>query len=392
MKKATAVIGAGYGDEGKGVVTSTLARKHDIIVRHNGGSQAAHTVEINGTRHVFGHFGSGTLQGVPTYLSQYFIVNPIIFRKEWEELEEKGITPKVFIDLNAVVTTPFDMILNQMLETNRGCNRHGSCGLGINETITRNEHYKRFTVHDIEHLLKINELELLNVLGSMFNNYIMQRGDYLHIDTSNLFTIASKALRQYAVDCRWMVDHAVIFNNSLLNAYDSVLFEGAQGLMIDEYYGEFPHVTRSRTGINNVHAIISNVNVTVPLETFYVTRHYSTRHGAGPLKYELPFPHWASDETNVYNEWQDHLRFGLLDFDILNDMLKLDSKPTGINTENNLVVTCMDQNDAGVYTFCNNGDIDWCQKDKFINKIMGKIGWPVCTTSSPGTQEELNRR
>ena len=77
-------------------------------------------------RHVFKHFGSGTLKGVPTYLSKHFILNPILFREEWEGLvKKKGVTPKVIVHPEAIITTPYDMIINQIVETYRGKNRHG---------------------------------------------------------------------------------------------------------------------------------------------------------------------------------------------------------------------------------------------------------------------------
>ena len=72
-----------------------------------------------------------------TYLAGEFILNPILFCREWDELEKLGVNPKVYINKNCRITTPYDMMLNQILERHRGDNRHGSCGIGINETIER---------------------------------------------------------------------------------------------------------------------------------------------------------------------------------------------------------------------------------------------------------------
>ena len=136
------VIGAGFGDEGKGLMTDYFASQaknnygSGLVVRFNGGSQAAHTVVTpEGKRHVFGHFGSGTLVGLPTYLSSFFAVHPILFREELAKLKVLGLTPKVYVDKECIVTTPFDMLINQIAETVRGENRHGSVGFGVNETV-----------------------------------------------------------------------------------------------------------------------------------------------------------------------------------------------------------------------------------------------------------------
>ncbi len=97
-----------------------------MVVRFNGGCQAGHTVVTpDGLRHVFSHFGAGTLAGVPTFLSQYFICNPIFD------------PTTLYAHPNCLVTTFADMIINQRLEEKRGKARHGSVGLGISETIER---------------------------------------------------------------------------------------------------------------------------------------------------------------------------------------------------------------------------------------------------------------
>ena len=92
-------------------------KKSCIVVCHNGGAQKGHTVVTkDGIRHVFHHFGSGTFNGASTYLSEEYIVNPIIFRKEWEDLERKGGKIKCYINKNCRITVPFDMLINQMIE------------------------------------------------------------------------------------------------------------------------------------------------------------------------------------------------------------------------------------------------------------------------------------
>ena len=110
--------------------------ENPLVIRFNGGAQAGHTVTSpEGIRHVFSHFGSGTLAGASTYLSKYFIVNPILFNREYDVLIKKGIVPRVYVSPECIVTTPFDMMINQVIEKRRDGDRHGSCGYGIFETI-----------------------------------------------------------------------------------------------------------------------------------------------------------------------------------------------------------------------------------------------------------------
>jgi adenylosuccinate synthase len=94
-------------------------------------------VTPEGLRHVFHHFGSGTLYGVPTFLSQFFICNPIVYFLEDAELTALGVTADVFAHPDCLVTTFADMIINQRKELARGDKAHGSVGLGIHETIQR---------------------------------------------------------------------------------------------------------------------------------------------------------------------------------------------------------------------------------------------------------------
>ena len=147
MSTVDVVIGAGYGDEGKGLMTDYLASKgKSTVVRFNGGAQASHTV-VRGIRHAFSHFGAGALAGADTFLSKFFVVNPFLFKKEREVLHEKGVQlTTVAIDKECLVTTPYDIITNQLLEHVRDHQSHGSCGVGFGATIDRHEKNPSLTI------------------------------------------------------------------------------------------------------------------------------------------------------------------------------------------------------------------------------------------------------
>jgi adenylosuccinate synthase len=143
--RATAVIGAAFGDEGKGLLTDHYVselRAHGrrpIVCRFNGGANAGHTVVRGAKRHVFSHFGAGSLLEAETYLSEFFVANPLLWQKEWRQLVELGVEPVVYLDRQAPLTVPYDIMINQFAEEHRGNHRHGSCGIGIHETVVRNE-------------------------------------------------------------------------------------------------------------------------------------------------------------------------------------------------------------------------------------------------------------
>ena len=152
------IIGANFGDEGKGLTTSFLCSqvKNPIVVRFNGGHQAGHTVVYNNKRHVFSSFGSGTLQNVPTYWSKFCTFYPIGFMNELKLLNN----PQIFVHPLCPVTTPFDVETNKSLNA---VNKNGSCEVGFGTTIQRHEdaNYKLF-VQDLFHekilIAKLNNI------------------------------------------------------------------------------------------------------------------------------------------------------------------------------------------------------------------------------------------
>lgn len=306
MKDIKIVIGANFGDCGKGLMTDYFSQKpNSIVVCSNGGAQRGHTVTTpDGIRHVFHHFGSGTFNHASTYLSEDFIVNPIIFKQEYDELMKLGYIPNAYINQNCMLTTPFDMMANQIIEENRGKNKHGSCGLGIFETIKR---YKAGITDVDNHIMEyyLEQFERENItLTDEWSRIFLDNGIFEH----------------FLDDWDFMNNHSLaISNNYFLNQFDNIIFEAAQGLLLDQNNTEyFPHLTPSNTGIKNPKRIIENVewNDEINVETCYVSRTYLTRHGAGKFPSECNkrfINEYMFDKTNVPNPFQDTLRYGTLD-------------------------------------------------------------------------------
>ncbi len=354
-KAATVIIGAGFGDEGKGLLTDFHAHgfaKDCIVVRFNGGAQAGHTVVTpGGRRHVHSHFGSGTLTGAATFLSRHFVSNPLLFRREAIELEKLDVgSPAVFADERGLVTTPYDMLINQWVESSRGSRKHGSCGVGFGETIERCLD-ERFVIH-ISDLADQNRLRTtIDRIRQKWTPARLEKLNVPKLTAEQKGLLLSDKLRDQFIDAAIEFYARIRVARPDILKSSNVVFEGAQGLLLDENYGWFPHVTRSSTGLKNAVEVAAEAGIE-RLDCVYVTRGYATRHGAGYLPHELPNKPYAAieDATNVQNPHQDNLRFGWLDLDLLSSTIdgdfKLYSATPGIEITSQLAVTCLDQLDA----------------------------------------------
>ena len=126
MQNIKVIIGASYGDEGKGLATDffgSQVREKDrmINILTNGGPQRGHTVELeDGRRHVFKHFGAASFRGAASYYAQQFLVNPMEFLREYDELCAEHKAPEAYMHPLCRFTTPWDMLTNQMLQEKRG--------------------------------------------------------------------------------------------------------------------------------------------------------------------------------------------------------------------------------------------------------------------------------
>jgi adenylosuccinate synthase len=324
MKTAKIVIGLGFGDEGKGITTDFLAKQNPeaIVIRFSGGQQAAHTVMIGDKKHVHSSFACGALRGLPSYFSEHCTVHPLFLYNEKAELEKNGGNTELHIHPLAKITTPFDVWQNRNNVRNLD---HGTCGKGIGATMKRNEGpYKLFAIDLIaprEMLLeKLNQIAYY--YGFLNENEIDQEVEkYLE-----------------AIDqIKWNIS-----NYSFLENYKTLIFEGSQGILLDMDHGVFPNVTYANTTSKNAIEICNRLKIE-NIEVFYATRSYTTRHGHGwmPNERELKLKN-NEEETCVFNEYQKELRFGDLDYDLLNYALKLDAAYSP-KAKRNLVITCMDQ-------------------------------------------------
>lgn len=343
----SAVIGANYGDEGKGLVTDWLTMNggKTLNILTNGTCQRGHTVEhADGKRHVFHHFGSGTLSGATTFIPYSFSVNPQVFVREYEELGRPNLS-RIWIDRTAPLIIPIDIALNQVIESARGSNRHGSVGQGLWESMLR----KPLTV---QYFNSLSWREKYEVLLSYNNKNVLKRLMSASFETGvkvknmNAFLLwlvnTHDYLAHYIDDFERMM--SVIASTRTekpnLKSFDQVIFENGQGLLLDkDYADDVRHSTPSNTGLNAVSQLIDHYKFDVDhIDAYYVTRTYITRHGNGPFPEEDPSIHF-DDKTNVPNEWQGSLRFGKLNELELKERIDWDVENCTKRVNPNLFIT-----------------------------------------------------
>ena len=336
-KNASIVIGTLFGDEGKGAQVNFLARQANkpLIIRFNGGHQVGHQVVLeDGTRHVFSNFGSGTLQGAPTYWSRFCTVSPTGVLREGEVLREMGITPLVYYDANAMVTTPFDILKNIQNDNN---NNHGSVGVGFGQTIQRNDDMYHLYMRDLLYP-KIRDAKLQNIINHYYKYNFNPALPRQNVKTRALYD-------KFINACNELVrTHQIIFDGlRSFQDYDWI-FEGGQGILLDMDYGFFPNVTRSNTTAKNALELLKDYPER-HIRTFYMTRAYQCRHGNGYMTNEDLDNSYITHnplEVNTDEGFQGEFRKTVLDIDLLQYAISCDHYENP-KSKRILVVTCLDQ-------------------------------------------------
>lgn len=367
--KVKVVIGSNYGDEGKGLATHFFSQSEKnkcLNVLFNGGCQRGHTVELkDGTRHIFHHFGSGTFDNAHTYFDQNFMVNPAIFIQEYNELKKYGIKPICMISPKCRVSTMYDMFINQIVEIHRDNKRHGSCGYGIWETQKRYDDGD-FAL-DYNQLSHMDDKDVVDYLHNIANIYLPKKlSEYgiTEIPQEYQELIRSEGLIEHFVsDLREMQYITCMCDfDRIRNKYNTIVFEGAQGLELDENnLKALPHITASNT---TSYTPIQRVNdFDCDVEICYITRSYFTRHGAGILPTECnksDINENITDLTNCYNDYQQTIRYGMFDYDEFINRVKADiqrarEKISGIKTS--VMITHLNYTDNEIAGNCKIQDL-----------------------------------
>lgn len=266
-------------------------------------------------RFVHHQIGAGAEYGTPTLFAETFMPDLYQLGKEVADFSQLfGFVPLLYSEKTARVTTIDDVLLNMGAEAARGDARHGSCGMGIDECVQRN---RAGYVLSVEEVALRSETELQRQLRWMRQAYTKERAKTLGIDRGNpYFELLENddVIQNYASEVKANIGLLTLVdaNRAWLARFDHLLFEGGQGLLLDEDYEAYaPHLTSSKTGLHNPALFLEKRGLTLD-EAIYVTRSYVTRHGAGPLPCETAraeLPGVGADLTNQPNEWQGILRY-----------------------------------------------------------------------------------
>ena len=356
MQQAFLTVDLGFGDAGKGSIVDFLTRTYGAhtVIRYNGGAQAGHRVVTPAgpgmmqQEHVFAQFGAGTLAGAATHLSRFMLLDPLAMMAEEAHLQTLGITDafqRTTIDARAVVITPFQRAVNRVREALRGAGRHGSCGMGIGETAAdRLAHGDRVLLAgdlvDRDRLYtKLAFLRAVNL--AKVHPYAAQIAD----------CAAAAAEMAWLADPDWewllaaYADFAALAQfvpgshlSALLARPGAVIFEGAQGVLLDEWFGFHPHTTWSTTTLANAEQLLAEASYPGNVTRIGITRAYATRHGAGPFVTEdATLTEALPDACNGNGAWQQGFRVGWLDLMMVRYAL------AAVGPLDYLAVTCLDR-------------------------------------------------
>lgn len=343
------VAGLGYGDESKGATVDYLAAAlPDVVavVRWSGGAQAAHNVRHGHRHHTFSQFGSGTFCDVRTILRAPMLVNPILLVAEADALESQGVVDPlglVTADANCLVTTPIHIAMNRAREIARGAARHGSTGLGIGETVAYDlavrAHAKAGeTIGNFAApadapsvpALRVGDLRdqaaTVRALDALarYADPLLQAVDDPDAVCGTVQQLADE-LCASAEDIAIVDDLAGVLGAAM--DAGTVIFEGSQGVLLDEWHGFHPHTTWST--ITPRHLVGELEAAGRRPFVLGLTRAYSTRHGAGPMptedrRLQLPEP------DNREGRYQGGWRTGHLDLPALRYAAKVAGRVDGV--------------------------------------------------------------
>lgn len=385
MAEAYLIAGLGYGDEGKGTTIDWLCDQLPVklIVRYNGGAQAAHNVVWpNGVHHTFSQFGSTFLR-IPTFLSRFMLVNPITLMSEAKHLAElgrKNPLDTVYIDRLALVTTPFHMAANRLHELSR-LMPHGSCGMGIGETVDHSLRFPEEAIRvgdfaDTKKLLeklkalqrrKQKETEIISVAMPV-TEQSKRQNSMLYSDS-----LADSLVESFTAFASQTNIVSSSFLEGVLKGDGVVLFEGAQGVLLDEDYGFHPHTTWSHCTFQNAEELLKEAGHNESVKRLGITRAFATRHGAGPFVTEDDeLRDLVKDDHNTTGAFQGSFRVGTLDIVALRYALDVLGPVDGI------VMTCLDRLDQF------DGAVPVC-----TGYIAGETAAPYCEVSESGLIERI---
>ncbi|MDH5493211.1 MAG: adenylosuccinate synthetase [Myxococcales bacterium] len=325
--RAWLVVGLGFGDCGKGTITDALVRAKGAgaVIRFSGGAQAGHHVVLpDGRAHTFSQFGAGSfVDGVRTHLASTVVVHPSALLVEAQHLRRAGAEDplgRLSIGEGCRITTPYHQAAGRLRELLRGEAAHGSCGVGVGETA------RDALAHPEETLVAGDLLSpmpaLRRKLERIRERLIASLGEgarelrarpaqreWALLEDAEVAAIWLEMIQGLAASVPICSEDEALELPGL--AESDLVFEGAQGVLLDEDYGFHPHTTWSRCTTAWASAWLEARGLPHAPIRLGVLRTYLTRHGAGPLPSEAPeLGPLLPEPQNGDGGWQGPFRRG----------------------------------------------------------------------------------
>lgn len=275
MSKAQVVLGTFYGDEGKGKIIDYLAKDADIAVRCTGGSNAGHSVEVDGKKFAFHLIPSGIFnKGTLAIIGNGVVVDPKVLIDEMNELEANGISTKnLYISEKAHIVFPYHIEMDKLLEANRGDGKIGTTARGIGPSYC--DKFERCGIR-AEDLISDNFEELLTV-NINNKNKILELYGRPTVDLKQTL----EDYKKYAEILKPHIIDTITLLHKALESDKKILCEGAQASLLDIDFGSYPFVTSSNPSIGGF-CTGSGIGAKDIGEVYGVLKAYSSRVGSGP--------------------------------------------------------------------------------------------------------------
>ena len=280
--KITTIVGAQWGDEGKGKITDFFAGESDFVVRFHGGNNAGHTVIVNNNTYKLHLIPSGVVYGKPiSVIGNGVVVDPKVLLDEIKYITEKGINPKLIISDRAHVIMPYHISLDNALSNHQGKLAAGSTGKGIAPVYADKMFRNGIRMID---LLDPNVFEEKLKKGYSFSKNIIEGALLQNFDTP-----MQKILKDYLQYGEELSSYICDTSVELYTAYQngkSILFEGAQGISLDVDHGIYPYTTSSNTATGHI-STGTGVTFRKIDRVIGVVKGYLSRVGESPLPTEI---------------------------------------------------------------------------------------------------------
>lgn len=298
--QAIAFIDCAYGDAGKGTSIDAVARYTNahLVFRTSGGPNAAHfTVTDDGRTHGYAQYGSATfIDGVQTLLTRFVCMSPTHLIHETNKLIALGVNrplDRLMIDKRCPVITLYHRVTNWLREIARNESAHGTAGMGLGELMQDILNRESDTIYAGDLLNARATAIKLRRIRTRKREELAELLHDLRNENSELLTLIRRtldedsAMSNFLDNGRFVAQHTRLVDerqiDDLLKRDGTILFEGSQGVLLDEDYGFHPHTTWSKTSGQNVETFLNEHQYQGACEYIGVLRSYSTRHGAGPF-------------------------------------------------------------------------------------------------------------